>query len=684
MKQTPVHHAHNPDLLRFMPLHARRVIEVGCSSGALAREYRKLNPNVHYTGVEVVPEYAELARAYCDRVIDLDIEAVDDHALRTDLSADCWVFGDVLEHLRDPWQLLKRIRVAMGHMGSVVACVPNMQHWSIQARLSIGDVRYADSGLLDRTHLRWFTRATMNEMFAQAGYRIEDSHARVFDEPQREIFLPVIRSMASATRTDPDAAARDAIPLQYVVRAVSDAAAKIDAIATIDTEVAPALKRIRVLCHFNHFFSASEFVGNSTSGNRQQRLDIVQQALNAVRSLPFDVDVRVCGFTDSSLIPVDLDLTANGDPQHIVSASIERMFDSLDQYDYFLNLQDDILVSGDTLAAAIAFNEVSATNEVYLPNRLKRDDEGTAYCVDLGAIPDWRTLKRDYRGISLCVANNSHPSFLFLSRKQMQYAQDRVSLSRRDQFVDGFVASAYANVHQPFLLWRAQSDTTAHHVVHLDKWNAPAARNAPAVVFQKSVSEAISTPDMPHMDAGGLDAFAEQLRGVNTYLEYGCGESTVLAVTSGVKHVIGVDTSSRWIQAVHEKTASLGANVHLNHCDVGPIDDRGRTLDISSMRDFYLYAVLPWMIAAKAKVSPELVFVNGRFRVACFLYSLASAKAGTVIVFDDYADRPVYRVAEQFCRVEQMSGSTAVFRVAHDFNVTELMAYFAKYSVIED
>ncbi|SIT49621.1 Methyltransferase family protein [Paraburkholderia piptadeniae] len=222
MKQTPVHHIHNDELLKLMPTHVRRVVEVGCSSGALAREYRKLNPDVHYVGIEVVPEYAELARAHCDEVTVLDIETVDEARFRSDLAADCYVFADVLEHLRDPWDVLRKIHAALtaNNGGYVVACIPNMQHWSIQARLSYGDLRYADMGLLDRTHLRWFTLQTMIEMFAQTGYQVEDGARRIFHEPQRETFLPVIKAMAAAAGGDGEAAVRDALPLQYVIKAV--------------------------------------------------------------------------------------------------------------------------------------------------------------------------------------------------------------------------------------------------------------------------------------------------------------------------------------------------------------------------------------------------------------------------------------------------------------------------------
>jgi 2-polyprenyl-3-methyl-5-hydroxy-6-metoxy-1,4-benzoquinol methylase len=219
--QTPIHEFHNPDLLAVIPQTADRLVEVGCSSGSLAREFKRGGGTGHYTGIEVAPDYAELARRHCDRVLTIDIEMIDTDYVKTNLPCDCWIFGDTLEHLRDPWALLARIRDAIPPTGCIVACIPNAQHWSLQAMLSAGAFRYQSSGLLDRTHLRWFTRITIAEMFLAAGFRIVESQSRIFDEPTRERFLPHIRAMALAVGVDADQAVADAIPLQYVIRAVA-------------------------------------------------------------------------------------------------------------------------------------------------------------------------------------------------------------------------------------------------------------------------------------------------------------------------------------------------------------------------------------------------------------------------------------------------------------------------------
>ncbi len=222
MKQTPVHDSHNPDLLTFMPANAQRVLEVGCSSGALAREYKKINKECRYIGIDIDAEYTTLAQRHCDIAICADIEHPDFDVASTGSGVDCWVFGDTIEHFRDPWKVLSEIRKVISPNGTIVACIPNAQHWSVQTRLNKGLFQYEDSGLLDRTHLRWFTRKTIFELFESTGYRVEDGMPRIFgaDQAGLDPILLNIRNMALALGDDPEIAVEDAMPLQYVVRAV--------------------------------------------------------------------------------------------------------------------------------------------------------------------------------------------------------------------------------------------------------------------------------------------------------------------------------------------------------------------------------------------------------------------------------------------------------------------------------
>lgn len=221
MEQTPIHDNHNPDLLRLIPQSSKNVIEIGCSSGALAREFKRSN-NVNWIGVEIDASYAELANRHCDKTIITNIDDCDLDFYKEFTDRDCWIFGDTLEHFKDPWSVLKNIRAVIPQNGSVIACIPNAQHWSLITRLAIGDFRYEDSGLLDKTHLRWFTRQTIVELFSSQGFEILEGIPRIFDEPHREKFLPWIAEIAKTCGVNPELAVHDATPLQYVIRAVPE------------------------------------------------------------------------------------------------------------------------------------------------------------------------------------------------------------------------------------------------------------------------------------------------------------------------------------------------------------------------------------------------------------------------------------------------------------------------------
>ena len=135
MSYTPVHDMANMDLLEMIPVACSDLIEIGCSSGALARELKIRNPDVKVFGVDVCPEYVGLASRYCDVVECLDLDVQTDDFYEAHSSRDAWVFGDTLEHLRDPWKVLRSIRGSLRPGGCIVACVPNAQHWSVIARL---------------------------------------------------------------------------------------------------------------------------------------------------------------------------------------------------------------------------------------------------------------------------------------------------------------------------------------------------------------------------------------------------------------------------------------------------------------------------------------------------------------------------------------------------------------------
>src|SRR5690242_10330690 len=111
-------------------------------------------------GIELDPQMGELARPQLERLIIGDLETVDLAAELGDERFDVLLFADVLEHMRDPAAVLARTRPFLRDDGLVVASLPNVAHISVRLSLLAGQFRYRRWGLLDETHLRFFTRAT--------------------------------------------------------------------------------------------------------------------------------------------------------------------------------------------------------------------------------------------------------------------------------------------------------------------------------------------------------------------------------------------------------------------------------------------------------------------------------------------------------------------------------------------
>ncbi|HKP95135.1 MAG TPA: glycosyltransferase [Fibrobacteria bacterium] len=161
----------NQALFDLVPTDCKRVLEVGCASGRLGDAIKKRNGGVHYVGVEVIAQAAEIAKARLDEVYVADVEAFD-WTLLSGKEFDCIVFGDVLEHLLDPEKTLRNAARFLAEGGSVVCCLPNVGHWSIISGLIEGKWEYADSGLLDRTHLRFFTISTFRRLLEECGFQV--------------------------------------------------------------------------------------------------------------------------------------------------------------------------------------------------------------------------------------------------------------------------------------------------------------------------------------------------------------------------------------------------------------------------------------------------------------------------------------------------------------------------------
>jgi len=202
----------NPQLLDAVPRTAMRILDVGCSEGRLGAALKKQVAGRQVLGIEREPEVAARAAQVLDRVLCIDLEAGQPDIAPGSL--DCIIYGDVLEHLVDPERVLRGHRSLLRPDGRILCSVPNVQHHSIFTALMRGDLQYTSQGLLDWTHLRFFTYATFTKLLLDAGYapRLE-AIARV---PASYGFLKAARTLAEHVGASIDRTARYLDAFQYV------------------------------------------------------------------------------------------------------------------------------------------------------------------------------------------------------------------------------------------------------------------------------------------------------------------------------------------------------------------------------------------------------------------------------------------------------------------------------------
>ncbi len=159
------------DVVSLIPPDVRSVLEVGCAAGHTGRVLREsgIDPLI---GIEINPRFAESARAhYSDLIID-DAENCSCIAHLED-SLDCLLYPDVLEHFRNPWGTLHRHTAVLRRGGWVIASIPNVRYYkTVRDLVFRGTWDYADGGVLDKGHLRFFTRASIEGLFQSSGLSV--------------------------------------------------------------------------------------------------------------------------------------------------------------------------------------------------------------------------------------------------------------------------------------------------------------------------------------------------------------------------------------------------------------------------------------------------------------------------------------------------------------------------------
>lgn len=134
--------------------------------------------------------------------------------------------------------------------------------------------------------------------------------------------------------------------------------------------------------------------------------------------------------------------------------------------------------------------------------------------------------------------------------------------------------------------------------------------------------------------------FKKLIKDILIYGEYGCGKSTNYVIKNTSSKILSVDTQYEWIELVKEKNKEHLKRIKIFHIDLGATLDWGYPINYDKSKYFYKYTDSIWQCSVK----PDLVLIDGRFRVCCFLTSLKYAEEGTKIIFDDYISRPHYHI----------------------------------------
>jgi len=159
-----------PEMARYVPATARRILDVGCAEGVFGAHLKKKN-QAEVWGIELVPAIAEQAAQRLDKVFCGDVSQQLENL--PDGYFDCAIFNDVIEHLVDPYSMLRAVQKKLAPGGVIVCSIPNIRFFRNLFNLVVrGEWRYEDAGIMDKTHLRFFTKKSIREMFDSLNYRV--------------------------------------------------------------------------------------------------------------------------------------------------------------------------------------------------------------------------------------------------------------------------------------------------------------------------------------------------------------------------------------------------------------------------------------------------------------------------------------------------------------------------------
>ena len=188
------------------------------------------------------------------------------------------------------------------------------------------------------------------------------------------------------------------------------------------------------------------------------------------------------------------------------------------------------------------------------------------------------------------------------------------------------------------------------------------------VIIFKKVYNVFENSDI--LFNGDDSMFKDLLRNAKIYGEYGCGKSTNWVLNNSECEVISVDTSKEWIKNVLSKNKKNSKRLNIYHTDLGTLGKWGIPKSYHKQEQFSEYTNYLW----NQKKKPNVVLIDGRFRVCCFLVSLKFAEEGTQIIFDDYTNRPYYHFIEKYVSRTKECGRQCLFIVPskNDIDIKKL------------
>jgi hypothetical protein len=188
----------------------------------------------------------------------------------------------------------------------------------------------------------------------------------------------------------------------------------------------------------------------------------------------------------------------------------------------------------------------------------------------------------------------------------------------------------------------------------------------------------------PYMAETELACFERLLRCANRVLEYGCGGSTVFAASFRKCEVFSVESDANWLTEIEAepivRDAISTGRISLNYVNVGPTGEWGFPLDQECRHLWPRYSEVPWI----RRSDFDLIFVDGRFRVACVLHAVLRAQPDALIVVHDFWDRPHYHVVLPFLEWKESSLTLGVFQKRRDIDKASVQALIDKYQYIAD